>query len=129
MKTNLANWRLIIEVQKEFTKTYPFLKIDFSNGNLRGKNTGADVSPDGVDDASEQDQTRRRLAQNLLWEELGFRDNMKINEVEQLLQYQFGVPAHVFRKSGNLWLETKMTQHWTLRQQNEQGYEIDIGFR
>jgi hypothetical protein len=33
----------------------------------------------------------------------------------------------VFRKSGNLWLETTMTDDWTLQQQNDHGYEISTG--
>ena len=76
-----------------------------------------------------EDEVVRDVAQKLLWQEMGLCDDMKINEVEVLLQYQFGLPAQVLRKSGNLWLETRMTQHWTLRQQNEHGYELDKGFR
>jgi len=125
--SNIARQRLIKEVQDEFTRTYPYLKIDFTKGKDQGRMTRSatpsDIAP------SEPGDEARDLAQKLLWDELGLRDNMKINEVEVLLQYQFGLPAQVLRKSGNLWMETRMTQHWTLREQNEHGYEIDQGFR
>lgn len=125
---NIARQRLIKEVQDEFTRTYPFLKIDFTRGKDGRINRSAPPSevPSSV---SGDEEVVRDVAQKLLWKELGLCDDMKINEVEVLLQYQFGLPAQVLRKSGNLWLETRMTQHWTLRQQNEHGYEIAKGFR
>jgi hypothetical protein len=36
----------------------------------------------------------------------------------------FGVPVQILRKSGKIWLETTMTDHWTLLQQNQHGEEI-----
>ncbi|HVV03719.1 MAG TPA: hypothetical protein VHC96_05815 [Puia sp.] len=129
MNSNLARQRLIKKVQEEFTKTYPFLKIDFSKGKDQGRTTRTGASPDMLPSSAGEDEAACDAAQNLLWQELGICDDMKINEVEVLLQYHFGVPAQVLRKSGNLWMETRMTQHWTLRQQNEHGYEIDKDFR
>jgi len=129
MNSNIATQRLIKEVQEEFTRAYPFLKIDFTKGRDQGRTTRGGASANVPSSAPGEDEVARDVAQKLLWQELGLCDDMKINEVEVLLQYQFGLPAQVLRKSGNLWLETRMTQHWTLRQQNEHGYEIDKGFR
>jgi len=127
--SNIARQRLIKEVQDEFTRTYPFLKIDFSKGKDLGRLSRSGTLSDTPSPVSDEDEVVRDVAQKLLWQELGLCDEMKINEVEVLLQYQFGLPAQVLRKSGKLWLETSMTQHWTLRQQNEHGYEINLGFR
>ena len=129
MNTNIARQRLIKEVQEEFTRTYPYLKIDFTRGKDQGRPSRSGAFPTIPPSAPGEDDVVRDVAQKLLWQELGLCDDTKINEVEVLLQYQFGLPAQVLRKSGNLWLETRMTQHWTLRQQNEHGYEIDKGFR
>ena len=129
MDSNIARQRLIKGIQEEFTRTYPFLKIDFTKGKDKGRSTRSMPSPDVPSSVPGEDEVVRDVAQKLLWGELGLSDEMKINEVEVLLQYQFGLPAQVLRKSGNLWLETRMTQHWTLRQQNDHGYEIDLGFR
>ena len=49
---------------------------------------------------------------------------MTVASFEQTLLNQFGIAAQVFRKSGNLWLETTMTDQWSLAQQNEHGREI-----
>jgi len=129
MNSNIARQRLIKEVQAEFTRTYPFLKIDFTKGKDQARMTRTGSYPDVSASVPGEDEVVRDVAQKLLWQEMGLCDDMKINEVEVLLQYQFGLPAQVLRKSGNLWLETRMTQHWTLRQQNEHGYELDKGFR
>jgi len=36
----------------------------------------------------------------------------------------FGLRTEVFRKSGNVWVETFLTDSWTLQQQNKAGEEI-----
>jgi len=38
-----------------------------------------------------------------------------------------GLFAEVFRKSGNVWIETSLTNDWTLQQQNLEGEEISCG--
>ncbi|GAB3426381.1 hypothetical protein GCM10027516_30200 [Niabella aquatica] len=35
-----------------------------------------------------------------------------------------GLRTEVFRKSGNVWVETFLTDSWTLQQQNKAGEEI-----
>ena len=133
MKSNIARQRLLKEVQEAFTKAYPYLRIDFTRG--RDGRAVRTLSSSGDADAAasllppDEQEVVRSVAEKLLWGELGLSDDTKINEVEVLLQYEFGLPAQVLRKSGNLWLETRMTQHWTLRQQNDHGYEIAQGFR
>lgn len=49
---------------------------------------------------------------------------MKVRELERALGKLFPLRAQVFRRSGNIWLETTMTDDWTLAQQNEHGREI-----
>ena len=51
-------------------------------------------------------------------------EEMKVKELEKIFKDQFSLATQVFRKSGNLWLETTMTDNWTLQQQNDHGREI-----
>jgi hypothetical protein len=51
-----------------------------------------------------------------------------VQDVEQLLWDAFGLSVQVFRKSGNLWLETTVTDQWSLAYQNEQGRELSEQF-
>ncbi|HSB94027.1 MAG TPA: hypothetical protein VLC28_12970, partial [Flavitalea sp.] len=54
-------------------------------------------------------------------------DGMTVAELEGLFTDKFNLPVQVFRRSGNIWLETTMTDGWTLKQQNEHGKEITNG--
>lgn len=52
--------------------------------------------------------------------EIYFDPMMKVSELEALLS-KVGLPAQVFRRSGNVWIETSLTNDWTLAQQNYEG--------
>jgi hypothetical protein len=49
---------------------------------------------------------------------------MTVSELEKLCDEQFGISIQVYRRSGTLWLETSMTDSWTIQQQNDRGSEI-----
>jgi hypothetical protein len=118
------------EVQEEFSRNYPYLKIDFTRrkGGTRLAPINGTGRPDITGQPDDQGEVIGSAAQRLLWHEFGVSDNMRVDELEVLLQYEFGLPAQILRKSGNLWLETSMTEHWTLRQQNDRGQDMALGF-
>lgn len=39
-----------------------------------------------------------------------------------------GLKAEIFRKSGNVWIETSLTSNWTLQQQNAAAEELSRHF-
>jgi hypothetical protein len=49
---------------------------------------------------------------------------MTVIELEKTFEEMLGLSVLVYRKSGKLWLETTMTDNWTLAQQNENGRQI-----
>ncbi len=49
---------------------------------------------------------------------------MRVNELEQSFADTFGLGVRVFRKSGKSWLETTVTDGWTLEEQNNQGRDL-----
>jgi hypothetical protein len=51
---------------------------------------------------------------------------MKVKELEKTFADQFKLNVQVFRRSGNFWLQTSMTDDWTLQNQNEHGMEISL---
>lgn len=123
MKINsIQRQRLLRLIQEEFNNKWPYLKIDYVR---RGSGAAALASSDqgGAEGPGETDRLRAE-AQRLLWQEFALSDETLVSELEILLQYEFGLSLQVLRKSGNLWMETSMTRHWTIRQQNQQGAEI-----
>ena len=118
MQLHIAPNRLISEIQKEFNKAFPFLKIEFFNNKSfdRSGFMAHQIIP----------QTRKigdgQLA--ITDGDIDIEEEMKVKDLEKIFKYQFSLAAQVFRKSGNLWLETTMTDNWTLQQQNDHGREI-----
>ena len=106
--------RLVGELQEDFNSAFPFLKIEFykKSGNVVRHSIGKSVT----------------LAKAGLVREdtLTIDDTMSVGELEQIFRDQFGVYVQVSRKSGSLWLETTMTDKWTLKQQNEHGRELSV---
>ena len=44
---------------------------------------------------------------------------MTVGDLEQRFQDVYGLSVQVFRKSGKVWLETTVTDNWTLDEQND----------
>lgn len=118
MNLQISPNRLISDIQKEFNKVFPFLKLEFfyNKNQSRSKTPAKEMIPHNKKIGDEQ----RAVTDG----EIIINNEMKVNELENIFQQKFSLSAQVFRKSGNLWLETTMTDNWTLLQQNNHGREI-----
>lgn len=111
--------RKISEVQEEFSRQFPYLKIEFfKNGQTQRDRYPAHLII-----------SRENLLKTAWWKNkreglIDVLDNMTVAELENTFMDDYGLIVQVFRRSGNLWLETTMTDGWTLHQQNEHGKEI-----
>lgn len=113
MVLHLSPSRLISEVQTEFNNIYPYLKVEFYSkaGPGRGKH---------------------HLAHSLSLKHAGLKkagefqlsDKTTVMQFEKDLKEKFSLTGQICRKSGNIWLETTITDNWTLKQQNEHGKEL-----
>ena len=118
MNLHIEANRLISDIQKEFNKEFPFLKLEFfyNKNQSRSKTSVKEIIPHNKKIGDEQ----RAITDG----EIIINDEMKVSELENIFKQKFSLSAQVFRKSGNLWLETTMTDSWTLQQQNNHGREI-----
>jgi hypothetical protein len=121
MHLHIAPNRLISDIQKEFNEVFPFLKIEFfkTKSFSRAEFMAHQIIP------SQKKISEGQLA--ITDGDINIPSEMKVKELEKIFRDQFSLAAQVFRKSGNLWLETTMTDDWTLQQQNDHGYEITTG--
>jgi hypothetical protein len=114
--------RLISDIQKDFGAVYPFLKIEFfRNGTIRRDRYPVNKlipATQPVRNAWHYKQENGQLA---------LTEGMTVTDFENAFMDQFGLSVQVFRRSGNLWLETTITDYWTLKQQNDHGREITVG--
>jgi len=113
--------RLISEVQEDFSSAFPFLKLEFfRNGDHKERISPASLKLPG----------NRKLKDSWVWKkdsgELEVDENMTVLDLENAFMNEFGLSVQVFRKSGNIWLETTMTDNWTLKRQSDHGREISV---
>jgi hypothetical protein len=109
----------ISEVQKEFSEEFPFLKLEFfKNGMTRKESYPAHLQIPQSKMIQEAWNLKRGEGK------MEIKEEMTVAELENLFMDRYNLSVQVFRRSGNIWLETTMTDNWTLRQQNEHGKEI-----
>lgn len=115
---DISGTRTIKELQQDFNKRYPYLKLEFYKTKVMDQSV----------------KTREQLPHSTLLKMMGVRKDgvltipkgMTVEELEDQFLRQFGLLAQVSRRSGNIWLETTMTDNWSLEKQNEYGREITL---
>jgi hypothetical protein len=117
----MENSTSIEDVKKVFTHYYPCLKIEFYK-----------TLTDGKPNYSKKEALPANF---VLGKILKPSDNAIIDMDETVtvaaLETQIadiGLTAEVFRKSGNVWVETSLTNNWTLQQQNAEAEELNRHF-
>jgi hypothetical protein len=116
MKLEITNNRTVSDIQDDFTNQFPFLKLEFYK----------------VEKQVASPPLKKHLPGSTLLGSVGVKgdssidisDEMTVGELEKTFAEQFGLVAQVSRNSGGIWLETKMTNNWSLHKQNEYGKEI-----
>ena len=100
------------QVQAKFNTRYPFLKLEFFSqphsihGGSRKEHMIAKETP------ISQCRTKHQSGS------LEIHPHHTVAHLEQSFQDIFGLYVQVFRKSGDLWIETTITDDWTLEKQN-----------
>jgi hypothetical protein len=123
MHLHIAPNRLISDLQKDFNSAFPFLKIEFF------QNRNPQISTVAIRQILPHNKRIVDGQTSVTDGDIEVNSQMKVKELEKIFKDQFSLVAHVFRRSGNLWLETTMTDDWTLGQQNEHGREISTDTR
>jgi hypothetical protein len=116
MNIQIKRNRTIWELQNDFSSAFPFLKLEFyriANGRL-----GSMIRQKLIK------TTSLGTTGNLKEGEIEITDIMTVGRLEKLFLEKFGMIVQVSRKSGTIWLETTMTDNWSLKQQNDHGREL-----
>jgi hypothetical protein len=102
MKINQT--KSITEIQREFSDIFPFLKIEFfkKSHNTFGGNSNKEI-------ISKTDSIKIKEIG-----EIFITESMTVNELEQRFKTQFGLNIQIFRKHGKTWIETTVTDNWSL---------------
>lgn len=107
-------------IQDEFQNAFPFLKIEFySNSHKAGEGSNKKNTLNANLTVGEASKKGKESSLNI-------NKTMKVSQLEDGFLKTFGLNVQVFRKSNNLWLQTTITDNWTLEKQDQNGREMNI---
>mgnify|MGYP007130725738 FL=1 len=116
MKIHVSPEKTIAQIQEEFAQAFPFLKlVFFSKPHKAYKSSHAKFL------ISETGRTLGSMEKQPKNGDLYIEMEMPTWQLERLFEEEFGLHVQVFRKSGNTWLETSVTDDLTLEDQNAKG--------
>lgn len=111
----------MLQIQEEFSNMFPFLKIEFFE------------LPHGPIESSPRSKmitSEKRLKEGIkgvIEKSLFLFNDTTVSQLEEQFRLELGLYVQVFRKSGKLWIETSLTDSWTLERQNQEAYELGSG--
>ncbi len=119
----ITDSKTLKEVKQEFNQKFPHLKLEFYEGeHVDGKPSHASLQ---LDDSLSIGEVRNKHEEG----ELGIDGRLKVSTLENRFWEKYGLNVQVFRHSGNLWLQTTKTDHWTLAEQNGKGGRSERSFQ
>ena len=121
MKLLITDTMSVRDLQLAFNGLFPFLKLEF----FRNRTFLEKMYP--FNRLVPPHNTIGQIWKKREEAEIEINEDTRVKELEKDFMDKFGIAMQIFRKSGNLWLETTMTDNWTLKQQNEHGKEITNG--
>ena len=113
MEVLIENGIRIGEIRKNFSRFYPYLKIELfktmvTNGNIHKDKLGDDF----------------QLVQKNPFT-ISVSKNRTIASIKKDFLEYANLIVKVLRKSGNVWVEISHTDHWPLEQQNSEGEQLN----
>lgn len=103
------------DIQKDFNAIYPYLKLEF----FRKPHPEKKLSPKA--EKINPEESVKKISRIYDHHNINIESSRTVADLEQEFWDSFGLSAQVFRKSGNLWIETSLTDNWTLDKQNKIG--------
>lgn len=118
MELLISDSKTIGQIQKEFSNGFPYLKLEFAEVSVRLEKTNPKLKIHSAD--------KKLMAIRKMRNEgtVVITGDVTVKELETTLLENFGLAAQIFRKSGNVWIETSLTDSWTLDRQNREGMEM-----
>jgi hypothetical protein len=104
-------------LQTEFNQLFPYLRL------LLVKMQPGQESGKVMQDQPQLSQNTSLLQYRITNDTTPFYiyPEMTVAELEQQFTKLYGLEPVILRKSGNVWIETSITDDWTLEEQNTQG--------
>ena len=115
MQITINDHRKIFAIQEEFNSVFPYLKLEFFS---KPHKLGGGTAKKFVKHNSKTLGECRTIHNK---GKITITPTMTVADLEQSFGDIYGLGVQVFRNSGKVWLETTVTDGWTLEEQNRQG--------
>jgi hypothetical protein len=109
--------RTVQNLQDDFHAVYPDLKISFFH---HSHDAGV---PSEKSDAVSPETSLADIRSLENDGAVSIDPSVTVEEFEGAMRDHFGLSVQVFRRSGSQWIQTTITDHWTLGHQEEDGHE------
>lgn len=118
MKIAISDNKKIVTIQEEFNTAFPYLKLEFFSKPHRTNMGSAKklIKSNNVTLGECRGVHKKG--------EIKITPSMTVSDLEQRFYELYGLGVQVFRQSGKVWLETTVTDGWTLEEQNSQGESL-----
>jgi len=107
--------KTIQSIQKAFNEKFPNLKLNF----YTQPHSFGEGSPNN--EKLDKTKTIGEVRQVHTDGDIQIDAKLTVQELETLMAEKYGLNLQVYRRSGDLWLQTISTDNWTLETQNERG--------
>ncbi len=115
MELRIEKGSFLKDLQKEFNLVYPYLKIEFFRISIqmddekKPRNEKPNLVPVNISERFSKTAT------------INMEGKTTALQLENQFVEKIGLYIKLFRKSGSLWIETTLTENWSLEKQNEEG--------
>jgi hypothetical protein len=115
IKIEISDIQVIADIQEEFNKAFPYLKIEFFSKPHKER---AGTAKKYILPNTKTLGQCRTIHNN---GSIVIKPKMTVMEIEMEFNNKYGLSVQLFRKSGRAWLETTVTDGWSLEEQNREG--------
>lgn len=118
MKIEVTKTTTTQDLKDQFHHYFPHLKFEFFNKS-HGK-----TELNSLDDIIPNDIPIRAITREVNEGVLQIDENTVTGDLEQLFKDTFNLNIQVFRKQSGVWVETCITDYWTLGEQEQTAIEM-----
>jgi hypothetical protein len=122
MKLSINRDTRLRDIQTVFTAEFNYLRLEFF------RNPVLPFQPSPKKDMRSADEMALSSNSKNLMAGIDINGQLKVSELEELFAREAGLYVQVFRRSGNVWIETTFTDDWSLEQQNKEGELLSTPF-
>ena len=116
MEITIDDNRTFFDIEQEFKRMFPFLKIEFFTNNNKAPEDS--LTSNLIKNKSNRlAECRKSPGKGIIT----ITPLMTVYNLNKFFNNEYGLSIKVFRNSWLVWLEATVTDGWTLEEQNRQG--------